>query len=97
MPRYTNTAEQNEMARQYIQAAQERIKAGTLYVGTVQVKAITKANADKVFPPGCAAIVRRFLGVQSVPMWAPNPKPRTSPRSAAGSRNTDRTSEDKEH
>jgi hypothetical protein len=56
------------MARQYIQAAQERIKAGTLYVGTVQVKAITKANADKIFPPGCAAIVRRFLGVQSVPM-----------------------------
>ena len=68
MPRYTNTAEQNEMARQYIQAAQERIKAGTLYVGTVRIKAVTKANADKIFPPGCAAIVRRFLGVQSVPM-----------------------------
>lgn len=36
----------------------------TADVGTVQVKAVTKANADKVFP----AIVRRFLGVQSVPM-----------------------------
>ena len=68
MPRYTNTAEQNEMARQYIQAAQERIKAGTLYVGTVQVKAITKANASKVFPPACSEIVRRYLGAQSVVM-----------------------------
>lgn len=62
----TNTADQNDMARNVLALANEAAKAGTLYADGVQVKAIHRGNAAKVFPPGIRDIVRRYLGVQGV-------------------------------
>jgi hypothetical protein len=62
----TNTAAQNDMAREILKGANEKIAAGQLWIGLVQVKEITRSNADKVFPPGVREIVRRYLGCQSV-------------------------------
>lgn len=62
----TNTAAQNEMAADVLRGAHEKMAAGNLYVGLVQVKAITRANAAAIFPPGVREIVRRYLGCQGV-------------------------------
>ena len=66
MSRYTNTPEQNAMAQELLRGAREEIAAGRLKVHGVKIKAVTKANARDVFPPGCAEIVRRYLGAPSV-------------------------------
>ena len=62
----TNTPEQNKLAREYLDAANAKAKRGELWIDTVQIKVVTKANAPRVFAPGVAEIVRRYLGCQSV-------------------------------
>ena len=63
MTRYTNTPEQNAMAQELLRGAREEIAAGRLKVRGVTIKAVTKANARDVFPPGarrsCAATSAR--------------------------------------
>lgn len=65
--RYTNTPNEDIIARESLDAALEQLRAGKLYIDMVQVKAITRSNAAQLFPPGIADIVRRYLGCPSVP------------------------------
>ena len=55
------TADQRAMAEQSIQGAREAIARGELHVDGVQVKALTKANVMRVFPPGVRENAQRVL------------------------------------
>lgn len=55
------TADEIAMAEQYITAAREQIKMGTLAVGGVTIKALHRGNVMRVFTPGVAELVRRYL------------------------------------
>ncbi len=55
------TADEIALAEQYIQAAREQIKAGSLVVGGVTIKALHRGNVMSVFPPGVNELVRRYL------------------------------------
>jgi hypothetical protein len=50
-----------QIAEQALKGARERISAGTLFVGGVQIKSVHRGNVMSVFPPGVREVVRRFL------------------------------------
>lgn len=50
-----------QIAKDALQGAMEMIKAGTLFVKGVQIKAIHRGNVMAVFPPGVREVVRRFM------------------------------------
>lgn len=55
------TTEQKMVAEQSIQGAREAIARGELHVDGVQVKALTKSNVMRVFPPGVREVAQRVL------------------------------------
>jgi hypothetical protein len=55
------TAEQALLADTYIQACHAEIKAGRVWIGGAQVKALTRSNVMAIFPPGVRELVRRAL------------------------------------
>lgn len=55
------TTEQRMVAEQAIRGAQEAIGRGELFVDGVQVKALTKSNVMRVFPPGVREVAQRAL------------------------------------
>lgn len=55
------TANEVAVAEGALKGAGEMIKAGTLRVNGVVIKAIHKGNIDGIFPPGIRELVRRYL------------------------------------
>jgi hypothetical protein len=57
----TMTANEALLANQYIEACHAEIKAGRVWIGGAQVKALTRSNVMQIFPPGVRELVRRVL------------------------------------
>jgi hypothetical protein len=55
------TPNEIQIAQQALAGAAEMIRAGTLMVNGVKIRAVHKGNVMSVFPPGVREVVRRYL------------------------------------